>query len=215
MIGKMWRPAVQGRAECLIAKSFNNTSWRNRSMRCTPNYNFVRNCGHGSHLISFPARARRRFLPAGVRCADQGGQIPSQSYTTHTASSLKGGKPQSSETICVQRGVYIRGDGKWRKTPVRTEDVLKQEKENRERGKATCQFMRNEFIGAKPAMVHSQRERGRQGRWADVDIEEHRSALKQAIRMCMSEGWRLRSIGQPALSTATFALPCRGCQLPL
>jgi hypothetical protein len=37
----------------------------------------------------------------------------------------------------------------------RTEDVLEQEKENREHGKATCQFMRNEFIGAEPAMVYS------------------------------------------------------------
>lgn len=80
---------------------------------------------------------------------------PSHSYTTHTASVLKGGKPQSSETIYVQGEVYIRVGGKWRKSPVRTEEVLEQEKENREHGKATCQFLRNEFVGAEPAMVYS------------------------------------------------------------
>jgi hypothetical protein len=83
---------------------------------------------------------------------------PSHSYTTHTAAFLKGGKPQSSETIYADGAdgkVYIRVNGKWMVSPVEPKDILERQKEKREHGKATCQFMRNEFVGAEAAAVYS------------------------------------------------------------
>ncbi|MBZ5549032.1 MAG: hypothetical protein LAO22_13925 [Acidobacteriia bacterium] len=80
---------------------------------------------------------------------------PSHSYTTRTAAFVNGGKPTESETIYADGKVYIRGRGRWMQSPVTPAEVLDQEKENREHGKATCQFLRNEFVGAEPAAVYS------------------------------------------------------------
>ena len=82
---------------------------------------------------------------------------PSHSYTTRTAAFVNGGKPTESETIYVNGKMYIRARGKWMQSPVTTADVLDQEKENEEHGKATCHLVGNEFVGSEPAMVYSMR----------------------------------------------------------
>lgn len=76
---------------------------------------------------------------------------PSHSYTT----GFVNGKPRESETIYFQGKVYIRAYGKWMHSPVTAAEVLEQEKENEEHGKANCRFVRNEFVGTEPAMVYS------------------------------------------------------------
>lgn len=80
---------------------------------------------------------------------------PSHSYTTHTAAFPKGGKPRSSETIYAGGKVYIRVNGKWMASPVEPKDVLEHQRENRERGKATCQFMRSESVNGEAATLYS------------------------------------------------------------
>jgi hypothetical protein len=80
---------------------------------------------------------------------------PSHSYTTHTASFVNGGKPRESEAIYAQGKVYIRANGKWMHSPVTPAEILEQQKENREHGKATCQFMGNKFVGAEAALLYS------------------------------------------------------------
>ncbi len=76
---------------------------------------------------------------------------PSHSYTTHTAAAANGG----TETIYVDGKIYIRASGNWMQSPVTTAEVLEQEKEKEGQGKSTCNFLRNEFVGAEPAMVYS------------------------------------------------------------
>jgi len=76
---------------------------------------------------------------------------PSHSYTTHTAVAAHGG----TETIYVDGKIYIRTSGKWMQSPVTVAEVLEQEKENEKQGKSSCNFVRNEFVGAEPAMVYS------------------------------------------------------------
>ena len=75
----------------------------------------------------------------------------SHSYTTHTAAVAHGG----TETIYVDGKIYIRASGKWMQSPVTTAEVLEQEKEKEKQGKSSCNFVRNEFVGAEPAMVYS------------------------------------------------------------
>jgi hypothetical protein len=76
---------------------------------------------------------------------------PSHSYTTHTAEAAHGG----TEKIYVDGKIYIRASGKWMQSPVTIAEVLEQEKENEKQGKSTCNFVRNDFVGAEPAMVYS------------------------------------------------------------
>ena len=79
---------------------------------------------------------------------------PNHGYSTQTGAFVKG-KPRSGEMIYVQGARYVRVDGKWTKSPLRTEDILQQEKENRANGKATCQFVRNEAVNGESAMLYA------------------------------------------------------------
>ena len=79
---------------------------------------------------------------------------PSHSYMTHTAPFLRGGKPQSSETIYLDGKMYFNVDGKWTKGDVNPEDVEK-EKEARAHSNATCQLVRTESVNGEVAAVYS------------------------------------------------------------
>jgi hypothetical protein len=79
---------------------------------------------------------------------------PNHTYSSQTGGFVKG-KSRSAETIYVQGARYVRVDGSWSKSRLRTEDILQQEKENRANGKATCQFVRNEVVNGKSAMLYA------------------------------------------------------------
>ncbi len=78
---------------------------------------------------------------------------PSHSYTTNPA--VNGGKSAEGETIFANGQKYIRAHGKWMRIPVTSQDVLDQEKEKEEKGKSTCQFLRNESVNGEAAKVYS------------------------------------------------------------
>ena len=78
---------------------------------------------------------------------------PSHSYTTNT--SVNGGNPAEGETIFANGQKYIRARGKWMHIPVTSQDVLEQEKEKEEKGKSTCQFLRNESVNGEAAKLYS------------------------------------------------------------
>jgi hypothetical protein len=79
---------------------------------------------------------------------------PSHSYTTHTGGS-NNGQLAESETIYVEGKAYMRVRGKWMQSPATPQEVLDQLKENRDKGKNTCQILRSELIGAEPVTVYS------------------------------------------------------------
>lgn len=76
---------------------------------------------------------------------------PSHSYTTNIGAN--GGKATQGETIFANGQKYIRAQGKWMRIPVTSQDVLEQEKDKREHGKSTCQFLRNESVNGETAML--------------------------------------------------------------
>jgi hypothetical protein len=80
-------------------------------------------------------------------------KTPSHSYTTSTAAN--GGKSAEAETIFASGQKYIWVRGKWMRIPVTAQDVVEQEKEKEERGRATCQFLRNEFVNGEAAMLYA------------------------------------------------------------
>ena len=79
---------------------------------------------------------------------------PSHSYTTHSTGTNSGQSAQS-ETIYVNGKAYMRVRGKWMQSPATPQEVLDQLKENRDRGKNTCQVLRSELIGVEPVTVYS------------------------------------------------------------
>lgn len=79
---------------------------------------------------------------------------PNHTYSSQTGASVRG-KQRSGETIYVQGARYVRVDGQWMKSRLRSEDILQQEKENRANGKATCQFVRNEAVNGESAMLYA------------------------------------------------------------
>lgn len=80
---------------------------------------------------------------------------PSHSYTTGTV--VNGGAPTEAETIFANGQKYIRARGKWMRLPVTSQDVVEEEKEREEKGKSTCQFLRNESVNGEAAMLYSMR----------------------------------------------------------
>jgi hypothetical protein len=80
--------------------------------------------------------------------------MPRHTYTTRTAA-FTHGQPRSSETILADGNLYIRVNGMWTKSPSDSREMPDQQKENRERRKATCQFVRNELVGAESAALSS------------------------------------------------------------
>src|ERR1035437_651770 len=78
---------------------------------------------------------------------------PSHSYST----GVLNGKARSTETIYVQGKSYMIVQGKWMLSPVTPNDVLEQEMKNRTNSKATCQFLRDEFVNGEPGAVYSMR----------------------------------------------------------
>ncbi len=78
---------------------------------------------------------------------------PSHSFTTSTG--INGGKPREAETIFTNGQKYIRVRGKWMRIPVNSQDVVEQEKEKEQQGKATCQLLRTESVNGETAMLYS------------------------------------------------------------
>jgi hypothetical protein len=132
---------------------------------------------------------------------------PSHSYTTNT--SVNGGNPAEGETIFANGQKYIRARGKWMRIPVTSQDVLEQEKEKEEKGKSTCQFLRNESVNGEAAKLYSVH------REYDEVKEDGRCGYPQAPdcfcaskRTWITEATKRTGINQRASSTAMFSRRC-------
>src|ERR1035438_9455936 len=110
-------------------------------------------------ILLIPASVASHYAMAADSCQPVFDAItkivttPSHSYSTGVVN----GKPRSTETIYFQGKTYMIVKGKWWLSPVTPNDVLEQEMENRTNGKATCHFLRNEFVNGEPAAVYSMR----------------------------------------------------------
>lgn len=82
--------------------------------------------------------------------------MPHHSYTTQT---MPGGKSKTSEAIHFNGTIYINYNGKWIRSKMSSEDLVKQEQENMRNSKTTCRHVRDELVGGESAalyMAHSE-----------------------------------------------------------
>jgi hypothetical protein len=80
---------------------------------------------------------------------------PTHIYVTMTAVPNKGDKPITTETIYAAGSVYVRVSGKWTRSPITPQQVLKRAEENRKNSKTTCRHLRDESINGETAAVYS------------------------------------------------------------
>lgn len=79
---------------------------------------------------------------------------PSHVFSTGGAGTRAGAKPQS-ESIYFGGVIYVKLNDKWIRSKMTAQQMLEQEKENREHGKATCRYLREEVVGGEAAAVYS------------------------------------------------------------
>ena len=115
-------------------------------------------CGIGSLLLCLPLPSPSlRMLPAS-QCLTL---APSSSRCLRIPTSQKparDGKTKTSEAIYANGAIYINYNGKWIRSKMTPQDMLKQEQENIRDAKITCRHVRDEMVNGEAAalyMAHS------------------------------------------------------------
>jgi len=75
-------------------------------------------------------------------------------FSTEGAGTRAGAKPQS-ESIYFGGAIYVKLNDKWIRSKMTVQQMLEQEKENQEHGKATCRYLREEVVGGEAVAVYS------------------------------------------------------------
>jgi hypothetical protein len=79
---------------------------------------------------------------------------PSHLYSSMTGSS-PGSKPHTTETIYTGGASYVNIGGRWARSPISPQEVLKREQENRQNSKYTCRYLRDEPLSGELAAVYA------------------------------------------------------------
>jgi len=78
--------------------------------------------------------------------------VPAHSYTVET---MPGGKSRNSEAVYANGMIYINMNGKWIRSRMSTQDLLKQEQENIRDSKTTCRHVRDEAVNGEAAALYT------------------------------------------------------------
>lgn len=84
--------------------------------------------------------------------------VPAHSYTTEI---LPGGKSHTAELIYANGAIYLNLRGKWTRSKMTPQDMIKQEQENIRNAKTSCQHVRDEAVNGEAAalyMAHSEND---------------------------------------------------------
>jgi hypothetical protein len=76
-------------------------------------------------------------------------------YVAMNAVPNGGDKPRTIETIYAAGAIYTRVGGKWNRSPITPQQVVKQERENRQRSNFTCRYLRDESVNGETAGLYS------------------------------------------------------------
>jgi hypothetical protein len=80
---------------------------------------------------------------------------PTHIYMTESGGVRGHGKPESHESIHTGGAIYVQMNGQWKRSPITTEDMRRQEEENVRTAKSmTCRYLRDEAVGGEAAAVY-------------------------------------------------------------
>jgi len=77
--------------------------------------------------------------------------VPTHAYTTQV---LPGGKSRNLETIYTNNAIYATYNGKWIRSKMTAQDMLKQEQENIRDAKTSCRHVRDELVNGDLAALY-------------------------------------------------------------
>jgi len=80
---------------------------------------------------------------------------PTHIYGTMTAVPNNGDKPITTETIYTGGSAYVKVGGKWTRSSMTPQQVMKREEENRKNSKTTCRYLKDESVSGETAAVYS------------------------------------------------------------
>jgi hypothetical protein len=81
--------------------------------------------------------------------------IPTHITSTTTAI-YTGGKPRSNESIYAGNAIYVNVGGKWTRSKMTPQEMLKMEQENREGKKGSCHYVREESVNGEAAALYAE-----------------------------------------------------------
>lgn len=82
--------------------------------------------------------------------------IPHRTITTRSVKGAANDNPISNESISTGGAIYVKVEGKWTRSSVTSEEMLKQSQENRKNTRnAACHLLREEVVGGEAASVYA------------------------------------------------------------
>ncbi len=94
--------------------------------------------------------------------------------TSTTTAAYAGGKPRNTEMIYAGNAIYVNVGGKWTRTKMTPQDMLKMEQENKESKKGTCRYVRDESVNGEAAALYcgAEQHRSWNQRGTNLDFQE-------------------------------------------
>jgi len=87
-----------------------------------------------------------------------------RAFSAHSPA-IRGGHPETTESVMVGGVTYVKVKGAWRKSPLAVTELREQKAENRKSAKnVSCRYLRDEFVDGEAARVfsaHSETEDGK------------------------------------------------------
>jgi hypothetical protein len=75
--------------------------------------------------------------------------------TSTTTAAYTGGKPRNTESIYAGNAIYVNVGGKWSRSKMTPQEMLKIEQDNRESAKGTCHYVRDESVNGEAAALYA------------------------------------------------------------
>jgi hypothetical protein len=76
--------------------------------------------------------------------------------TSTTTAAYTGGKPRNTESIYAGNAIYVNVGGKWSRSKMTPQEMLKMEQENRGSKKGTCHYVRDELVNGEAAALYAE-----------------------------------------------------------
>lgn len=79
---------------------------------------------------------------------------PTHVYATEV-SPLRGGEPRVRESIYAGGAIYVQVKGAWKRSPISTQEMQKQQEENQRHARSmSCRYLRDETVDGEAAAVY-------------------------------------------------------------
>src|SRR6202142_2173154 len=76
--------------------------------------------------------------------------------TSTTTAAYTGGKPRNTESIYAGNAIYVNVGGKWTRSKMTPQEMLKMQRENSGSKKGPCHYVRDESVNGEAAALYAE-----------------------------------------------------------